>query len=328
MAFAIITYVIILVVLTTALASAQSRCNSAQDRAQSNCAQAIQMASGAGPANTSGSLSQSADQQASALRSGANAMNAASQYCQDMRKRCKDICNDQQPQSNNEQREIGQLTCVGGNCDKNGRPTGPIVPCKEGSPNCSPLVVQIGERSLRMQSPDRGVWFDILGSNAPIPHAPVKISWPDKESLADNYFLTLPKKSALVLGIDELFGNNTIGPEAARPFAENGFEALKKQDGLLPDGSFDVRAQDGFIDEKDPVFAQLRLWRDENANGIAEYNELIGLDALQIQRIDLHYDPKFSETDTYGNSIRTKSVVEMADGSLRLIFDLWFVSAR
>lgn len=179
-----------------------------------------------------------------------------------------------------------------------------------------------------MTAPESGAWFDILGLNAPTPHQPVHVSWPDRGSRSDNYFLTLPWQSAEVLGIDQLFGNNTEGPDASRPFAQNGFKALEKYDGRRADGSVDSEALDRRIDERDQVFGDLRLWHDVNGNGLAEYDELHTLDELGVVAIDLNYDPDYEESDEYGNRIKYKSTVDMRDGSLRLIFDLWVVSGE
>ncbi len=323
------------VVVVNASAAADQACERAQKTSKRNCAQAIQMASNGSPAGGPGSrggegISGDASQISKNLRTGIDAMTAATQYCEDQVNRCETLCKPGGQTSNSDLPErwrAENLTCIGGNC-KNGVPTGPVVPCKEGSSECSPLVVQLGKQKLVMNPPSRGVWFDILGARAPASYEPVKISWPSRESLMDNYFLTLPKQSAMILGIDELFGNNTRGPDGVESFAANGFEALAKYDGRLGDGRFDSQARDRVIDRDDEVFSQLRLWQDRNSNGIAEYRELFSLDELGVKAIDLAYDPDFEETDIYGNRIKTKSVVRMSDDRMELIFDLWFVSSR
>lgn len=182
---------------------------------------------------------------------------------------------------------------------------------------CSPLIVQLGPEPLRMTHPRDGVVFDIKGRNAaPTAHTQIAISWVDERSRADNYFLTLPNARGEILGIDQLFGNHTFGPDPKAPFAANGFEALRKYD----DG-------DGVIDRADAVFARLRLWHDLNGDGRAQANELVTLADAGVASIDLAaaYDPDYFEEDVFGNSIRGKSLVTMRDQTLRLLFDVWFV---
>jgi hypothetical protein len=178
----------------------------------------------------------------------------------------------------------------------------------------SPLVVQLTTRpqKIRLTSPLLGVLFDILGLNDTPAHSQHRISWFSVGDSASHYFIALPDSSGRVLGIDQLFGNNTQGPDGR--FAPNGYEALRKFD---KDG-------DGLITERDPVFQQLRLWSDRNLNGVAETIELYRLDEKGLKSIDLHYDAHFGETDRWGNQIKMKSVVENRQGELFLMYDIWF----
>lgn len=155
-----------------------------------------------------------------------------------------------------------------------------------------------------------GVQFDILGDNAkPYPHTKKQISW-FKEN--DYVFVVKPNAKGQVNGVDEMFGNNTRGPDGK--MAHDGFAALAK---------FDFN-RDGIIDQRDAVYNQLRLWLDLNHNGVADLGELSYLDASGVVAIDLLYNKNYYEKDKYGNEIYFKSVVKMHDNSVRLIFDLWF----
>lgn len=179
----------------------------------------------------------------------------------------------------------------------------------------SPLVINMtpqGEkdRGLQLSSPERGIEFDLLGENQVRAHEKVKISWPKNSHYM---FLTLPNSNGEILGINQLFGNNTRGPDGK--FASDGYAALAKHDLNM----------DHVIDEKDSVFDELALWSDRNRNGLAERNELYSLSQAQIKSIDLNYDASFFEEDKYGNQSRMKSVVERRNGSLNIIFDLWFI---
>lgn len=178
----------------------------------------------------------------------------------------------------------------------------------------SPLVVQLTTRpqKIRLVAPLLGVLFDILGLNDTPAHSKHKISWFNVNDAASHYFIALPDSGGRVKGIDELFGNNTQGPDGK--FAANGYEALRKFDS---DG-------DGLITERDDVFSRLRLWSDRNLNGDAETVELFRLDEKALKSIDLNYDPHYAETDRWGNQIKMKSVVENTKGEMFLMYDIWF----
>lgn len=215
---------------------------------------------------------------------------------------------------------------------KNGKPlvlwgnAGQVAGCDQ---NDSPLVVNVNRdgkapTQLKLTAPLDGILFDILGLRSmPYAHTKKRISWFADEMVArDNYFLVIPNRANKVEGIEQMFGNNTSGPD--RMFADNGFEALKKYDGLRRNGRYNSTARDGKIDRNDDVFTHLRLWSDENLDGESQANELYTLDQLGIESINLDYDENYREADIYHNEIHMKSDVTMKDGSSSLIYDLWF----
>ncbi len=182
----------------------------------------------------------------------------------------------------------------------------------------SPLIIQLpsaGEEPepLTLSALTDGVMFDILGAASfPKAHEKKQISWLVPGSRKQNYFLTLPSRLGQVNGINELFGNNTMGPDGS--FAVNGYEALRK---------FDLN-HDGLIDRDDAVFARLRLWADLNGDGQAQANELHGLVHKNVRSISLNYDVNYQEVDVHGNAIKYKSIVTTNDDRMNLIFDIWF----
>lgn len=182
----------------------------------------------------------------------------------------------------------------------------------------SPLFVDMRrdtDQPMLLSSPYDGVLFDILGANSdPFAHAKKLISWFHDPNFM---FITLPDASGEIKGIDQLFGDNTLGPD--RRFAADGFAALAKYDGLGADG-----AADGFISSDDPIFDELRLWSDRNGDGRSQDRELFTLREMEVELIDLRYDPNYSEVDQYGNVIKYKSVVRFTDQSLNPMFDVWF----
>ncbi|MBX3022126.1 MAG: hypothetical protein KF799_10670 [Bdellovibrionales bacterium] len=183
----------------------------------------------------------------------------------------------------------------------------------------SPLVIHLNSDPTRplpiaLSAPEDGVTFDILGNNMP-----VRISW-----FTNNEYglLALPDSAGRVRNINELFGNATIGPD--NKSADDGYAALAKYDGTTEDGRFQSGKADGFIDQRDAVYSRLRVWVDRNHDGIAQPHELKSLRASGITYIDLSYSTEFAETDKHGNETLMKSVVGRSDGSMDLIFDLWF----
>lgn len=176
----------------------------------------------------------------------------------------------------------------------------------------SPLFIDLRRDSNDLDvlsSPANGVLFDILGANNNPAYTKSKISWFEKGKFG---LLALPDSQGSVRNIDQLFGDNTKGPDGK--FADNGFLALAKFD----------KNRDGRIDSKDPIYSQLRLWLDKDRDARSKPEELVSLSSLGIVAIDLAYDPNFSERDKYGNEIKYKSAVELVDGKFRSIFDIWF----
>ncbi|MBX3034436.1 MAG: hypothetical protein KF865_10975 [Bdellovibrionaceae bacterium] len=195
--------------------------------------------------------------------------------------------------------------------------SGPIESPELCDHNASPLAIDLrgihdeGGAGLNLSSPAQGVLFDILGENAaPVAHTPYRISWFQKRSGVG--LLALPNKVGEVKGINQLFGDNTRGPDGR--FAANGYLALAK---------FDDNG-DGLITQDDAVFHKLRVWLDHNSDGIATRSELLSLKDLRLSVIDLRYDSTYSEVDSHGNLITYKSVVKFDNGSYRLMFDIWF----
>ncbi len=184
----------------------------------------------------------------------------------------------------------------------------------------SPLMIQTqsdSQLSFSLWSKSL-VQFDIMGENGfkigKSSHQAVPVSWVEQSEFM---FLVKPSKASngqlVVRGIDDMFGDNTKGPDGQ--FASNGFTALAK---------FDSN-KDGYITQHDQVFGDLRLWSDINLDGKSQSNELIKLSDKKIQSIDLNYDPHYKEVDSKtGNQILFKSVVKAANDQVFVIFDLWF----
>lgn len=165
----------------------------------------------------------------------------------------------------------------------------------------SPLLVDLDRSGISLSSPLAGIEFDIDADGRK-----EKISWP-KAGRGSFLVLDLNGDGSISNG-SELFGDHSNG----RQFL-NGFDALAQYD--------DNR--DGIIDERDPVFAHLRLWSDVNENAETDPGELANLENLNITAIELRYLTTYDE-DIYGNVTRQRSIVHLQSGEVLVMFDVWF----
>jgi hypothetical protein len=171
--------------------------------------------------------------------------------------------------------------------------SGPIreVSCNGGGG--SPIIIDTEGEGFHLTSAPGGVKFDISGTG----HA-VQTAWTD--SRFRNAFLALPGPDGMVHNGKQLFGNFTNQPPSNHP---NGFLALAEFDKAEHGGN-----GDGVIDEKDAVYSKLRLWIDENHDGISQPNELHTLAELGVHSLALNYSQS-PRTDEFGNAFRYKAKV-------------------
>lgn len=202
-------------------------------------------------------------------------------------------------------------------CDPKKPVKGVSCLCDPGSTACSvisnsfsPLIVDYDGGGIDLTAPSGGPLFDLIGEGK----AGV-FSWPIGKR--KSMFLALDRNgNSKIDDIHELFGNNTVGPDGKK--AANGFEALRKYD----------ENGDGVIDSKDSIFKSLRLWADDNEDGIAQSEEQFSLDEMGVAAIDLGYLSVTETNDVYGNTSQQRSVVDMKDGTFRTVLDLWLVPGQ
>jgi Ca2+-binding RTX toxin-like protein len=109
----------------------------------------------------------------------------------------------------------------------------------------------------------------------------------------------------------ELFGDRTVlagGVQAA-----DGFLALAELDGN----------RDGRIDAGDAAYAQLRIWRDLNRDGLSSADELSTLADLGIVSIDTASENS-DRVDPQGNEHRLLGSFTRGDGATGAVADVWF----
>lgn len=188
----------------------------------------------------------------------------------------------------------------------------------DNDPKCkvrqSPLVLNFGDQYPETLSAAEGPLFDLVGNGVK-----KKTSW-----IAANNgqagFLILNPADGKSVKVQHLFGNRTLLPSGALPAADhaNGFVAL---------ALYDSNA-DGKIDPSDAVWSKLRIWFDENANGLVDgAYEIRTLADKGVVEIPLRYAP-VALSDAKGNSIFQMGVFKMSKPGVgvidRLLMDYWF----
>jgi hypothetical protein len=137
-----------------------------------------------------------------------------------------------------------------------------------------------------------------------------KIYWPEPQS--PGYFLVLDEKNdSQILDGTQLFGDNEK--------FENGFANLSSHD----------LNKDETIDSKDKVFKNLKLWNDQNGDGIAQVPELKSLSQMGVTSINLKF---VNETKQFGNraEYKQKATFQFKKGAKKQtgkVLDLWFSPA-
>ena len=125
---------------------------------------------------------------------------------------------------------------------------------------------------------------------------------------SDDGFLVLDKNgNGSIDSGRELFGDNTI--KSNGQLATDGFDALADLDSISNGGN-----ADGRISNADAQFANLRVWRDLNQDGISQSNELFTLSSQNIASINVTKTAN-SQTLANGNQIADLGSFTRTDGS-------------
>jgi hypothetical protein len=158
----------------------------------------------------------------------------------------------------------------------------------------SPIVVDVDGSGIELTSVNDGVFFDFRGNGQQL-----KVSWTEANST--NAWLALDNNgNGTIDNALELFGNFTPQPYSEE---KNGFIALSLYDKLGAGGNEDNR-----ISPQDSIFSSLRLWTDENHNGISELPELKTLSHFGVESLSLDYKSS-KRNDQHGNEFRYRAKV-------------------
>ena len=149
------------------------------------------------------------------------------------------------------------------------------------------------------ESLSAGVQFNLTGTT-------VSTGW---VATGNGLLVMLPSNGQITSGA-QLFGNDTTLPNGAT--AVNGFQALAQYD---TSGS-------GVIDASNPIYSQLGVWVQTNANGAGV---LESLSSLGI--VSLNLNAQASSTLDNGNVIGLTSSYTTADGQTHALDDVWFRTA-
>lgn len=183
--------------------------------------------------------------------------------------------------------------------------------CPDDDPTgCTPIVINLdGREGFRFTSAAEGVSFDLNADQIPNLTA-----W--TEPGYDQAFLVLDRNgNGMIDDGTELFGGMTEQPASDTP---NGFLALAVLDSVVAGGN-----GDGRLDDEDAAFGAVRLWLDENHDGVSQTWELISLPEAGVQSIDTNYVIA-NRQDRHGNWLRYTASVRLEDRATRCV-DVIFV---
>jgi Ca2+-binding RTX toxin-like protein len=166
-----------------------------------------------------------------------------------------------------------------------------------------PLILDLDGDGLEITPLNKGILFDADGDSIKTGTA-----WAG----ADDGLLVFDRNSNEQIDSGaELFGDETILANGQK--AANGFAALSDLDKGSVAGGVIVGAGDGVFDAKDAQYANLRIWRDLNQDGVSQANELQTLADAGVQSIKL---VSANVTTNYGDAIlKQSSTFTRADGS-------------
>jgi len=170
----------------------------------------------------------------------------------------------------------------------------------------TPLVLDLNGDGVRTLGINAGVQFD-LNANGTKEH----VGWVSSE---DGLLAIDLNGNKTIDNGSELFGDSTLMPNGQK--ATDGFQALR---------AFDSN-NDGVINSSDKIYAELKVWKDLNSNGITDDGELNSIEALGVESINLAATT-VSKVDN-NNAINLTSTAVSKAGVSSEVSDVWFASTE
>jgi hypothetical protein len=155
----------------------------------------------------------------------------------------------------------------------------PVVVSEDDPPR---LFIFPGRDNVRpeLTSVEEGVTFDANGDGVR-----ERLAW-TKPGTGDAFLTVDLNANGKVDSGRELLGNTWRGPAAQRV---TGPVAMILVQGFSLDIANTNAAKGAWIDSQDQVYEKLRLWRDQNQNGISEQDELAALASANITAVNTGY---------------------------------------
>jgi hypothetical protein len=178
-----------------------------------------------------------------------------------------------------------------------------------------PVLIDVLSDGFSLTNLDQGVRFDFDGVGEA-----ERLSW--TASASDDAWLVLDRDgNGTIDNGSELIGNYTPQTPSDSP---HGFVVLTDYDRPGKGGN-----ADGEIDNRDLVYAALRLWQDVNHNGTSEPGELHSLSSLGVESISLDYRES-RQRDRHGNLFRYRAKVNGRGSSAtgKWAYDVFLLSSQ
>ncbi len=160
----------------------------------------------------------------------------------------------------------------------------------------SPLVLDLDDDGLKLVPPERGVYFDIDNDRFM-----ERVGWIDK---SEAHLARDLNGNGIIDNISELFGDDLVSAFFKL--------ALLDQD------------QNNVLDNKDPEFKELLVWRDLNMNGFSEPDELQSIEVFGIKHILLRTTVLYEVQ--HNNSITESSTFRYGNGTKGTVYDVHYAN--